>query len=125
MKPCFERVREGDFAAIPADFAFKGSAGLGHLIDGYAVAGSTSSCAATSHRVLADIERADNTNRTRWLLELRSQNLFAQNAARAFAPRHTRSVRRARFAKSSAKPLKSPQSQEHTVLAEEIRTDLT
>jgi hypothetical protein len=54
--PWLERVRAGDFSAIPADFSWSTSAKFAHLIDGYALAGGFENVAALFHRIMELLE---------------------------------------------------------------------
>jgi hypothetical protein len=54
--PWVERVRAGDFSAIPADLRWAGSAKFAHLIDGYVLAGGFRPVAALFHRIMELME---------------------------------------------------------------------
>ena len=58
MKPWVERVRAGDFAAIPPNIDFRSSAELAHLIDGYELVGGHSKCAAIRGRLIEGYRQA-------------------------------------------------------------------
>jgi hypothetical protein len=59
-----ERVRRGDFAAIPRDLDFASAGGLALLIDGYGVAGGVGQCAAIHDRVLQRCLEDDRSGAT-------------------------------------------------------------
>jgi hypothetical protein len=50
-----ERVRAGDFSAIPVPFAWDQSAKFAHLIDGYDLTGSVEACFRIRERVLEEV----------------------------------------------------------------------
>ncbi len=74
-----ERVRRGDFAAIPADLDFAMAGGLALLIDGYGVAGGVGPCAAIHDRVLERCLEEDSSGAT--ALDLWLSIFFAQRRA--------------------------------------------
>jgi hypothetical protein len=51
-----ERVRLGDFSAIPVPFAWDQSAEFAHLIDGYDLTGSVEACFRIRERVLPEVQ---------------------------------------------------------------------
>ena len=61
MTEWLDRVRAGDFSAIPVDIAFSSGVGLAHLIDGCAVAGGSAACAEISRRVGDELLRTVKT----------------------------------------------------------------
>jgi hypothetical protein len=74
-----ERVRRGDFAAIPGDLDFATAGGLALLIDGYGVAGGLGPCAAIHDRVLERCLEEDRSGAT--ALDLWIAIFFAQRLA--------------------------------------------
>jgi hypothetical protein len=58
--PWTERIRAGDFSAIPADFSWSTSAKFAHLIDGYALAGGFEPVAALYHRIMEWLETTEH-----------------------------------------------------------------
>ena len=50
-----ERVRAGDFSAIPVPFTWEQSAEFSHLIDAYELTGSVEACLTILDRVLEEI----------------------------------------------------------------------
>lgn len=71
-----ERVRRGDFAAIPADLDFATAGGLALLIDGYGVAGGLGPCVAIHDTVLERCLEEDRSGAT--ALDLWIAIFFAQ-----------------------------------------------
>jgi hypothetical protein len=79
-----ERVRRGDFAAIPADLDFATAGGLALLIDGYGVAGGLGPCAAIHDRVLEHCLEEDRSGAT--ALDLWTALFFAQRRTYRHGP---------------------------------------
>ena len=51
-----ERVRAGDFSAIPVPFSWEDSAEFSHLIDAYELTGSVDACFTILDRVLQEFD---------------------------------------------------------------------
>jgi hypothetical protein len=80
MNLWIERVKVGDFSAIPERLDFVSSSAFAHLIDGYGLTGGVSECAKVSRKVLESKKRGKRVRAT--ALDLWIALFFAYRACR-------------------------------------------